>query len=294
MACWWVFQNYTYEEESKGSFLWAPKIDKGGNTPHHWKAMSLLKEGDIVFSCVNQKIVAISSVVIEAYDYSKPFDKSWEEDGLKADLVFTELENPIELSLIVDTLMPMMNSKYAPLNRKGTGNQGYLYHISDAVGEYLISLSENNNDFIIEEKELEDIQSSNIIEKTTKKALVASRIGQGKFRQDLLTYWGNKCAVTGLHVPKLLKASHIKPWKYSNNQERLDLNNGLLLSPNYDEAFDKGFISFKDNGSIVFSLKLSEDDINALGFTKFDIINKTLTVTQKEYLDYHRTQRLLC
>lgn len=293
MACWWVFQNYTYEEESKGSFLWAPKIDKGGNIPHHWKTMSLLKEGDIVFSCVNQKIVAISSVVTDSYDYTKPFDKSWEEDGLKADLIFTELENPIELAPIVDTLMPMMNSKYAPLNRKGTGNQGYLYHISDVVGEYLISLTENSNAFLIEEKELEDIQLSNTIKKTTKKALVESRIGQGKFRDDLLQYWDGKCAVTGLDVPKLLKASHTKPWKYSNNQERLDPNNGILLSPNYDEAFDKGFISFDDNGRIVLSQHLTKESINALGFNHTDKIQKVLTTAQKKYLEYHRSERLI-
>lgn len=298
MACWWVFQNSTYKEESEGSFLWAPKVDRGGNTPYHWKTMIQLEDGDIVFSCVKQKIVAISTVINSAYSFDKPFhdtnlDNSWETEGYKADLIFTELETPIDLRTIRDTLMPMMPASHAPLNRNGTGNQGYLYPISDAIGNYLVSLSEKSNDITLEEKEISDIKHSNKIEDTVKESLVQSRVGQGGFRKDLLTYWENQCAVTALKLPEILKASHIKPWKFSNNYERLDPNNGLLLSPHYDEAFDKGFISFADDGSIIFSDRLIEEHVNALGFSSDDTIQKPLTPAQKEYLQYHRSERLL-
>jgi HNH endonuclease len=63
------------------------------------------------------------------------------------------------------------------------------------------------------------------------KALVESRLGQGRFRQDLLSLWSRQCAVTGLGVAELLRASHIKPWRSSDNVERLDQYNGVLLAP---------------------------------------------------------------
>ena len=60
-----------------------------------------------------------------------------------------------------------------------------------------------------------------------------------------MEYWDSKCAVTGLAIPELLKASHIKPWKDSTDEERLDIFNGLLLAPHLDAAFDRGFIPAK-------------------------------------------------
>lgn len=87
---------------------------------------------------------------------------------------------------------------------------------------------------------------------TQRKAVIDARIGQGQFRRDLLEYW-EQCAVTGLDEPLLLRASHVKPWARSDNRERLDPYNGLLLSANLDAAFDAGLISFRDDGRILIS-----------------------------------------
>lgn len=297
MAFWWVFQNKTYKEESEGSFLWAPKANSTGTSQYYWQTMTELEEGDIVFSCVKQKIYAISTVIAPAYSYNKPFDvntnKLWENEGWKADLVFTELNTPIELKQIRDELMLMMQSKYAPLNRMGTGNQGYLFSITDQAGTYLLSILEHNNDINLIEKEISDIQKQPNITITERERLVASRIGQGDFRKYLLKSWDNKCALSGLELPELLIASHIKPWKVSNNRERLDHNNGLLLSPNYDYAFDKGYISFTEEGKIIFSPTLSVEQIHALGFKHTDTIQKKLNIHQKAYIEYHRNYRLI-
>lgn len=99
---------------------------------------------------------------------------------------------------------------------------------------------------------------------TEREAVVHSRIGQGEFRNRLIHYWKG-CAVTGCKRLEILRASHIKPWRDSDNRERLDVHNGLLLAPNLDAAFDKGFISFDDDGSILISSKLDERDRLALG-----------------------------
>jgi hypothetical protein len=82
-----------------------------------------------------------------------------------------------------------------------------------------------------------------------------SRKGQGRFRKRLIAL-RRGCYVTGLNVYDLLKASHIKPWKDSNNIERLDEYNGLLLTPNLDALLDAGYISFQDDGSIMISTHL--------------------------------------
>src|SRR5204863_6464648 len=96
--------------------------------------------------------------------------------------------------------------------------------------------------------------------------LVVERVGQQIFRDGLLEYWQGRCAITGLAVPELLRASHIKAWaECASDAERLDVFNGLLLAPNLDAAFDKGFITVADDGEVVVSAALGTADRRALG-----------------------------
>ena len=88
---------------------------------------------------------------------------------------------------------------------------------------------------------------------TERKATHNIRIGQAVFRERLIELW-TKCSVTGYSETELLIASHIKPWSQCGNDERLDIYNGLLLSPNIDSCFDKGYISFDDHGNILRKL----------------------------------------
>lgn len=84
--------------------------------------------------------------------------------------------------------------------------------------------------------------------------LVVQRVGQNLFRSALLDYWQGQCCVTGLDVPELLRASHIKPWaSCDSDDERLDVFNGLLLAPHVDALFDGGWISFADDGRVLVS-----------------------------------------
>jgi hypothetical protein len=91
---------------------------------------------------------------------------------------------------------------------------------------------------------------------TTRRATVAARVGQDKFREKVLRHW-KTCGVTGCNVTSILKSSHIKPWAVSDARERLDASNGILLCPNLDSLFDCGLISFADNGAILISAELS-------------------------------------
>jgi predicted restriction endonuclease len=121
------------------------------------------------------------------------------------------------------------------------------------------------------------------VEKTQKVMLINARLGQGKFRQLLIDQWQG-CALTGFGDTRFLVASHIKPWKSSNNQERVDPFNGLLLLPNLDKVFDLGYISFTVDGEILISDQLEETDL--LGVKKNMRLN--LLDRHQDYMGYHR------
>jgi putative restriction endonuclease len=111
-----------------------------------------------------------------------------------------------------------------------------------------------------------EAQTDNLPRTTEAERLVIQRVGQDVFREALLSYWGGRCAVTGVADPRLLRASHIKPWaKRETDAERLDVHNGLLLAVHLDAAFDGGLISFGDDGAIIFSPQFALEDRDALG-----------------------------
>lgn len=109
------------------------------------------------------------------------------------------------------------------------------------------------------------------------------------FRQQLLNYWNNSCSVTECRMQNVLIASHIKPWRDCNGAgEKLDVMNGLLLIPNLDALFDKGFISFDDDGKIIISSQISEDNQKSLDLNKNMVLRKKPNEGHKIYLEYHR------
>lgn len=120
---------------------------------------------------------------------------------------------------------------------------------------------------------------------TEKDALIKARIGQGAYRRALLDYWGG-CAVTGCQIEELLVSSHIKPWSV-DEEARLDPFNGLLLSPTLDKAFDKGLISFNDDGSIILSSTLTEIDLKLLHLNS-ELKLRKVDDRHLPYLAWHR------
>jgi putative restriction endonuclease len=133
--------------------------------------------------------------------------------------------------------------------------------------------------------DLQEISNQQNVENTEKEQLVSARVGQGLYREGLIKYW-QKCAVTKCDEVAILRASHIKPWRYSSNQERLDIFNGLLLAPNLDILFDKGFISFDSHGNIQISHKMKDDNLKKLGINNKMRIH--LHKKHQPYLKWHR------
>lgn len=123
---------------------------------------------------------------------------------------------------------------------------------------------------------------------TEAERLVVQRVGQDIFRNGLIDYWEGRCAITGLAVTELLRASHIKPWAdCETDAERLDVFNGLLLAPHLDAAFDRGFITVADDGLVTVAGTLDAEARRLLG------LGETLRVRaihdgHRRYLPWHR------
>jgi len=129
---------------------------------------------------------------------------------------------------------------------------------------------------------------------TEAERLVIQRVGQEIFRDRLMDYWEGCCAITGLKVPELLRASHIKPWSdCPTDSERLDVFNGILLAPHLDAAFDRGFISLADDGAVIVSPELDIQARTILGLTAYLRIRR-LSVGHRKYLIYHRKYVFQC
>ena len=125
---------------------------------------------------------------------------------------------------------------------------------------------------------------------TEAERLVIQRVGQDIFRQSLIDYWHGRCAVTGLDVLPLLRASHIKPWaECESDAERLDVFNGLLLAPHLDALFDGGWISFDDAAGLLVSPELSGHQQALLGVQPGWRLAE-LPERQNNYLAWHRRE----
>lgn len=117
---------------------------------------------------------------------------------------------------------------------------------------------------------------------------VVQRVGQDIFRERLIDFWDGKCAVTGLSIQQLLRASHIKPWaKCDSDAERLDVFNGLLLAPHIDALFDRGFVSFDDDGAILISSKVGAKELIILSVSHKMKCHGILD-DHRKYLLWHR------
>lgn len=137
-------------------------------------------------------------------------------------------------------------------------------------------------------KDIKKILRDRSISATEREALIKARLGQGRFRRELINIWQG-CAVTKCRATSVLRASHIKPWRDCNsNAERLDPFNGLLLLPNLDALFDCKLISFDKDGKILVSKQMTSQDHDDLGIsTRYRF---AIRAAHKPYLTHHRKE----
>lgn len=131
-----------------------------------------------------------------------------------------------------------------------------------------------------------EISKNMRLDETTKKRLIDARLGQGEYRNKLLKIYPS-CPVTGIELPEMVRASHIKPWRLSNDFERLDPYNGIILAVHVDVLFDKGFITFTSDG--VMKVKKREDIKSVIDKLKLPTKVKIKVENDSlKYLEWHR------
>lgn len=296
MEFYWVNVGGTHKEVLEGKFLWAPVSSLQSNgkekTLVHWDNVGAVKEGDIIFCCREKQIYAIVIATADAFDAERPTNRSfsaWSNYGRRINIDLTQLERPILRDEIAAVFMDQFNSQTSPslFTKGGTLNQIYMAHLPVRAGVFLLEASGQLPAF--ENLLITQGASGKKVDKTTRESIVQARVGQGQFRAALLSIWRGKCALTGIENPDLLVASHIEAWWLADNAARLDPDNGLLLATHVDRLFDRGLISFADDGALLLSRRLSHHDRSVFGLNQFAGISN-LTSGNRRYLAKHRNQ----
>ena len=306
MKYWWVNQNQTYQHEVGGGYLWSPKVNANGSRNSFYDAMTETQVGDVIFSFCDTLVKAVGIVSGPCQSAPKPtafgsIGDYWSNEGWFVPVEFTEIKKPIQPKRFMTELAPTLPKKYSPLQANGNGNQGvYLAPVPDAMAAVLRRLLTGQVDEVVVATVVEDeavadkeqlrIVKDESIATTERDQLVKARVGQGLFRSrvELLD---PVCRITGVSDRRFLRASHIKPWAKSTNAEKLDGANGLLLAPHVDHLFDKGFISFDENGKMLISDRLPSSVISAWSLNQSSL-PRPLTPEQEVYMTYHRTNIL--
>lgn len=304
MRYWWVSQNKTYQHEAAGGYLWSPQSNSAGQRNAAYDFMREISPGDVVFSFAGRDIKAISIAESNAYESPKPqifgrAGENWSDIGWKVDLFYVRLDNPVRPANHMHLLRPLLPGKYSPIRADGTGNQQYLFPVPEEMAQTLLqlcgnpelpdvsSLSQKLDALNITPADREIVSSPDIAE-TTKAQLVQARVGQGKFRSRVRAI-EESCRVTGVSADSLLIASHIKPWKKSSNEERLDGNNGLFLSPHVDKLFDSHLISFSAKGRLLVSPLLDPDVLARWSIDEGAAYGR-FNQSQEYFMEFHRNQ----
>lgn len=277
---WWVNQNQTFRQEIQGGYLWSPKRNANGARNPFYEFMREIAPGDPVFSFADTRLIAVGIVGSYCYESPKPSEfgeigLNWEHVGWRVRVNFTHLTNKIRPKDHIDLLRPLLPPRYSPLQASGNGIQSvYLTEVSALLAEALIgrigveagvvagqaeevslqaeTLTDNADVELWEHRIEATIESDVAIPETDREALIIARRGQGLFKQRVIRV-EHACRLTGVTDLVHLRASHCKPWRDSTNEERLDGENGLLLTPAIDHLFDRGFISFENSGELVIS-----------------------------------------
>ena len=264
--------------------------------------MMLVSPGDIVFSFADTYIKAIGIVDGSHVSAPKPAEfgsagGTWSLDGWFVPTIFHKLPNPVRPKNFMQELLPYLPARYSPLQENGNGNQGvYLAAVSDSLANALLALlgSEaqsvvalaNKAGHLSDSHAISNLLADGDLNATQRSQIIQARIGQGLFRSRVAEV-ELSCRVTGIQDERFLIASHIKPWSKSNNIERLDGNNGLLLTPHIDRLFDKGYLTFEDDGRVRISQLLPEQ-VRLAWVSRIDGSMKQLSQEQRPYMEYHR------
>jgi hypothetical protein len=317
MRFWWVNHKQTYRQEIEGGYLWSPKVKSNGHRNPFYDSMRLVTPGDVVFSFADALIRQVGIATRPAVSCPKPAEfgqagTNWARDGWMVPVDWQPVPRPLRPKDFIAELRPWLPGKGTPLDpESGNGFQHvYLAAVPGGMADVLLSrlgswgtdllrMARGTGDDdgavrVVDDALEEAVRHDAALDETTRRAVVEARRGQGRFRLNVEAV-ERGCRVTGVTDPRLLRASHIKPWRScATSEERLDGNNGLLLSPNIDHLFDRGYISFLDDGRMLLSPLMDPAQIARLGVPIEPPPNVgAFSLGQAAYLAFHRASVFL-
>lgn len=146
---YYVFQGSTFEQEYQGGYLWAPISNKSGDTFHHWDRLLDVRPGDIILHGYNGHVQAVSIARAACYNCLQPkelqTEDAWDLEGRRLDTDYIMLNTPIRTSNYTADIIRLCNTKYAPFNRMGTGNMGYLFEINREMAKIFLDAAATAN-----------------------------------------------------------------------------------------------------------------------------------------------------
>ena len=307
MRFWWVNHKQTYKQETSGGFLWSPKSGPRKNL--FWDNMAKVEPGDVIFSYAFGQIQAVGRATAKAQTAPQPdFGKAgdaWDYIGWYLPTEFHFLQKPVRPKDHMDVLQPLLPEKYGPIQANGNGNQGaYLSSVPDVMAnaiialigpEYATAFADLEIDIAptVEQEAEEDIQAElnrKDVPAVEIQQLVMARRGQGLFKARVRQH-ENACRITGVAEIAHLRASHIKPWRDSTDVEKLDGDNGLLLAPHVDHLFDRGFLSFTDDGDIILAPTMDKHTLDRWHIDWTRNVGP-FSPEQAVFLAFHRAEKL--
>jgi hypothetical protein len=273
---WWVNHSDTVRHEIEGSYLWfANKARKSKARSESEKNIQRLLPGDIVYSFADGAIGAVGVVLGSAREAAKPleFDSIAEfadtQKGWLVPVRFMTLTNSLRTEDYGAELAPVLPRKHPPILAGGVANQHVVLASVPAMMATTLSrllggeverivgtITESAGRSLAEDAAEAGIQQRTDIAPAKKSDLLKARHGQGVFRANLELN-EHSCRITGVLDRRHLRAIHIKPWSECEDAEKLDGTNGLLMSPHVAHLFERGYISFSDEGDLLVSQELN-------------------------------------
>ncbi|ENH7109826.1 HNH endonuclease [Vibrio fluvialis] len=301
MAYFWVNLGATLKEVQEGHFLWAPAYTytpKGNKTVKAgWRNVPKVKAGDTVICHEDKHVRFLAKAKTDAYEAPRPPNRKydqWKKEGYRIDVELLHLSSPIPNDQFKLDFNLRFNEFCDPklFNTDLNATENYMYSIPEGAAAIVLNcVIDDTTDFFDQPN---TTPSTTPKTRTTKaerelerEVRAKARLGQGKFRKEILDLWNNKCPVTNANLPDVLIASHILPWAMSDNTEKVDKFNGFPFAPNVDKLFDKGLISFGNDGSLIKSETVTQDLLKAFGIDP-DVKIDGLKEEQYKYLQRHR------
>lgn len=321
MRFWWVNHSQTFRHEFGGRYIWSPKRKRDGSRNRFYDFLREVTPGDLVLSYADSHIQGCGFATSYAYTCPRPEEfghigEVWDMIGWRVDVNFQRLPQRVRPKHHLALLTPLLTKEsFTPLRLTGDGMMHiYLTTISQPLAETLLGLAGADVQAftgavlhdapaplvereLMGQQEWEDIEQRRILEaeipNTTRQSLIKARIGQGLFKERVAQL-ERACRITFVNNPTHLIGSHIKPWRESTNEERLHGANGLLLTPTADHLFDRGFISFEDNGEVLVSPVVDVVSLKKMGLDPERPPRPIpFNVDQKHFLAHHRKEVFL-